>query len=175
LTFNQKKYMEKYYKKNKKKMRENNKEWKKNNPEKVKGNYKKWQEDNPEYMSQYMKNKYMTNLNFNLSQKIRKLICKSLRCNKVDRYWEDLIGYKLSDLFKHLQKTMPLNYDWKDFLQGKLQIDHIIPISAFNFNKPEDYDFQQCWSLKNLRLLPAKENRMKYNKIIRPFQPALKI
>ncbi|GAI61384.1 unnamed protein product, partial [marine sediment metagenome] len=36
-------------------------------------------------------------------------------------------------------------------------------------------DFKRCWALENLRLLPAKENMVKHNKLDRPFQPALRI
>jgi len=34
---------------------------------------------------------------------------------------------------------------------------------------------KRCWALSNLRLLPAKENMIKHNKLDRPFQPALRI
>ena len=46
---------------------------------------------------------------------------------------------------------------------------------VFNFSKPEHPDFKRCWALKNLRLLPAEENRKKGSKLINPFQPALEI
>lgn len=46
---------------------------------------------------------------------------------------------------------------------------------AFEFSKPEDFQFQKCWSLDNLRLLPAKENLAKKDKLIKPFQPSLKL
>ncbi|MBA7551803.1 hypothetical protein ES705_44352 [subsurface metagenome] len=70
---------------------------------------------------------------------------------------------------------MPAGYTWQDFLSGELHIDHIIPISAFNFTKPEHTDFKRAWALENLRLLPAKENMIKHDRLDRPFQPALKI
>jgi len=100
---------------------------------------------------------------------------KSLRDNKNGRKWEDLIGYTLDDLIKRLEKTIPKGYIWQDYLTEKLHIDHIIPISVFNFDKPEHIDFKRCWALNNLRLLPAKENMMKHDKLYKPFQPALPI
>ena len=63
---------------------------------------------------------------------------------------------------------MPKGYCWQDCLEGKLHIDHIIPIKAFIFNKPEDEEFKQCWSLHNLRLLPAEENLSKSDNITNP-------
>ena len=68
---------------------------------------------------------------------------------------------------------MPKGYAWQDYISGILEIDHIIPISAFNFTKPEHIDFKRCWALSNLRLLLKEENRIKSNKMERPFQPAL--
>jgi len=184
--FDKKEYKKQYHKDNKDKIAKYYKQWRRENPEYRKEYYqdnrkkeltqmKKWREDNFEYISQYIKKKYKTDLKFNLNRKIGVLIWKSLKGNKANRHWEDLVGYKLADLFERLQKTMPLGYVWKDFLNGKLQIDHIFPISVFNFNKPEDYDFRRCWSLKNLRLLPARENKIKGNKLTESFQPALKL
>ena len=94
---------------------------------------------------------------------------------KSGKHWEDIVGYTVEDLEKRLRKTMPKEYTWKDFKNGELHIDHIIPISAFNYTKSEHIDFKRCWALKNLRLLPAKENLIKHNKLIKSFQPSLKI
>jgi 5-methylcytosine-specific restriction endonuclease McrA len=95
--------------------------------------------------------------------------------NKKYRSWIDLVDYDKKQLYIHLTKTLPDGYTWSDFLAGKLHIDHIIPISAFNFSKPEHIDFKRCWALSNLRLIPAKENLIKSNKIYKPFQTSLRI
>lgn len=137
--------------------------------------YKKWKENNPEYISQYCRIRRRTDLNYNLSHRMSSMIWQSLKGNKAGRTWESLTGYNLADLIKRLKKTMPAGYTWEDIFNGKLHIDHIIPISAFNFTKPEHTDFKRCWALSNLRLLPVKENLSKHNHLDRPFQPALKI
>ncbi len=98
-----------------------------------------------------------------------------LKGNKNGRHWEDLVGYNLEKLKTHLENTMPEGYTWQDFMNGKLHIDHIIPISAFNFDKPEHIDFRKCWNLNNLRLLPAKDNLSKNDKLGKSFQPSLKL
>ena len=82
---------------------------------------------------------------------------------------------KISDLIKRLKLTMPEGYCWEDYINNKLHIDHIIPVSVFNFTKPEDIDFRNCWALSNLRLLQARENLRKSDKLYKPFQPALAI
>jgi hypothetical protein len=60
---------------------------------------------------------------------------------------------------------------WDNY--GEWHIDHIIPISAFNFNSPEDFDFKRCWALKNLRPIWAHDNLIKQARLSSPFQPGL--
>ena len=122
-----------------------------------------------------IKLKRKTDLKFNLNARIRSAIRLSLKGNKPIGHWEYFVEYTLNDLIKRLEETMPKGYTWQNLLIGELHVDHIIPISAFNFIKPEHTDFKRCWALSNLRLLPAKENLIKGDKLDRPFQPALKI
>ena len=180
----------KYYKKNKEKMDvwkkqwyadnresilEKTKQWRKNNQERIKKYKEQWHKKHPGYNNQYVITRRKIDPKFNLNRKISRLISRSLKDNKNGRHWENLIGYNLKDLIKRLEKTIPESYNWGDFMKGKLHIDHKIPISAFNFTNINHIDFQKCWALNNLQLLPAKENIIKSNKLTRPFQPALKI
>lgn len=87
--------------------------------------------------------------------------------------WVQLVGYTVDDLVMRLKRTLPSGYTWADFLAGKLHIDHIVPVSAFNFATLNCVDFKRCWSLKNLQLLPVRENLQKNARLIAPFQPSL--
>lgn len=127
------------------------------------------------YYNKYQSERLKTDIKFRLNRNVSRLIRKALKGNKAGRKWGSLVGYTLNDLIDRLKNTIPVGYTWQDFLQGKLHIDHIIPVSAFNFSKPEHTDFKRCWALSNLQLLPAKENLIKRNHIDKPFQPALKI
>jgi len=153
-----------YRERNRIKINLRSKIWRKNNPEKVR-----------KYNNKWSKNRRKTNLKYNLNKRMSRSISLSLRNNKNGKHWEDLVEYTSNDLIKRLKKTMPEGYNWSDYMQGKLHIDHIIPISAFNFDCSENPDFKNCWALSNLQLLPAKENLIKSNKLNKPFQPALKI
>jgi hypothetical protein len=106
-------------------------------------------------------------LKSNINNNMRSGISLSIRKQQW-WHWEDLVGYTLENLIKHLKKTMPKGYTWQDYLKGELHIDHIIPIRAFMFKSPKDKEFKQCWDLENLRLLPAKENEIKRDKITNP-------
>jgi len=165
----------KYREKNKNKKKITDKRYREENKEKIKEYMKKWHKSNQKTVNQNAVNRRKIDLKFNLNHNITTAIQVSLKGNKKGRKWESLVGYKLSDLIKHLKKTMPEGYDWKDYLEGRLHIDHEIPISAYNFDKPEDLQFRECWSLSNLRLLPARENLMKSDKITKSFQTLLKI
>ncbi|MBA7579277.1 hypothetical protein ES695_14490 [Candidatus Atribacteria bacterium 1244-E10-H5-B2] len=150
-------------------------QWHKDNPEYAKQYYKNNLEKVRKYHNQYNKDRDKIDLKFNLNRKIEKAIRLSLRGNKAGWRWESLTGYTLADLIKRLNKTMPEGHTWKDFLSGELHIDHIIPIDAFNFTRPEHTDFKRCWELENLQLLPARKNLIKHTKLSKPFQPALRI
>lgn len=89
-------------------------------------------------------------------------------------HWEELVPYTYKDLEGRLKKTLPSEYVWEDYIAGEtdLHIDHIIPMSVFNFLNYTDIDFQRCWALSNLRLLPKKINMEKKDKLDKCFQPA---
>ena len=161
--------------KNREDKKEQDKKYYIKNRENLLKQHKQWYENNRERKNRHKKYKRKTDLKFNLNEKISHAINFSLKGNKNGRHWETLVNYTLDDLIKRLKKTMPKGYTWQDYLEGKLHLDHIIPISAHNFTTSKHIDFKRCWSLSNLQLLPAKENLAKHDKLYKPFQPTLKI
>ena len=164
---------------NPEKVIEGNKRYQENNIDRIRKMKRLWRLNNPKRVREMkrkgsMKRRKM-DLKYNLNKNISRAIRYSLKGNKNGQHWEDLVDYTINDLIKRLKKTMPKGYTWNDYLNGKLHVDHKIPISAFNFIKLENPDFKKCWALKNLRLLPVRENLIKGNKLSKPFQPALKI
>jgi len=176
---NGKEYHRQYYQDNSSIKKKYAKEYRIDHLEYYREYMKQYKKDNREKLNeqkrQYLKNRRKTDLKYHLNCIMRNAIWKSLKGKKANRHWESLVGYTCKDLIKRLKRTMPEGYDWKDFLEGKLHIDHKIPKSIFNFTKPEHIDFQRCWALKNLQLLPARENMVKHDKFSRPFQPAFQI
>lgn len=183
-----------YGRKNAEKINGRSKQWAKDNPEKRKEYMKQYQELHREELLEYKRQwhinnrdkmreinrkhrarKRKTDLKYNLSRKMSNAIWKSLRGNKNNKHWKSFLDYTIDNLIKRLFQTMPKGYCWENYLNGKLHLDHVIPISAFNFTKPEHIDFKRCWALDNLRLLPAKENLKKNKKLTKPFQPTLQI
>jgi hypothetical protein len=110
-----------------------------------------------------------------LRERFHRSVVQSLKKNLKGHSWESVVGYQLETLKRRLKKTIPEGYTWQDFLEGRLQLDHIDPGSAFNIDGLDSLDFRRCWEFKNLRLLPAQENRKKGAKLFHPFQPALNL
>lgn len=103
---------------------------------------------------------------FSLSCRIRILMYHSIRKTKNSRKWEELVGYTCDDLRKHIERLFTDGMSWDKFMAGEIHIDHIRPVSSFNFTCPEDPDFKLCWALENLQPLWAVDNMKKSNKII---------
>ena len=98
-----------------------------------------------------------------LSHRISSGMWRSLNGSKNGHHWETLVSYTLEDLMTHLEKLFKPGMTFKN--RGAWHIDHKIPVSAFNFTKPEDTDFKKCWALSNLQPLWAEENLKKSSKI----------
>jgi hypothetical protein len=68
-------------------------------------------------------------------------------------------GYTLADLRLHLEKQFTRGMNWDRFNAAEIHIDHIVPLSAFDLSKSEE--FKAAWALTNLRPLWAKQNLRK--------------
>jgi hypothetical protein len=165
--------------------------WRKNNKEKVNAyarKYRKnnreattvleirWRKKHPERVNEWRRKwdkKRRQNLQQRLSESMSASILRSIRTGKNNRHWEMLVDYTLEKLMSYLEKQFTDGMSWQNYGKRGWNIDHIIPKSVFNYEKPEDDDFKRCWSLKNLQPLWAKDNIRKSNKLYKPFQPSL--
>jgi len=95
---------------------------------------------------------------------VRARIHKSLRArggNKRNRPWESLVGYTVAELKLHIERQFRRGMSWKNY--GKRwHIDHIRPLSSFDFKSPDDASFREAWALTNLQPLWAGDNQTKY-------------
>jgi hypothetical protein len=91
-----------------------------------------------------------------LHSSIHNGIWAQLRTGKKGRKSFSLIGYTLEELKNHLENQFKEGMSWENY--GEWNIDHIIPISAFDITSAEDIDFKRCWDLSNLQPLWARDN-----------------
>jgi len=182
-----------YCSKNREKIRKRTKQWKKDNRllvnEQARKESKKhfekhgislsteWRRKNRESYLEGKRRRRKENMkdpHFRLARNISKVICKVLNGGKSAKHWEDIVGYTFEDLRRHLEKQFDEKMRWDNY-GSYWELEHIIPIVAFNFNSYKDLDFQLCWSLSNLRPLDGPANRRKHAKIEKDFQPNLAI
>ena len=160
-----------YHRKNKEKVRAIRKKHYYDNPEQ----YKFRRENGKQRKNELERIREKTDICFKLNKRIRVNMNHSLKHNgkKNGRHWETLVEYTVGDLKKHLERKFVNGMTWDNY--GEWHIDHVIPISAFNFTDPSHTDFKRCWSLKNLQPLWAFDNISKKDKLEKPFQPSLPI
>ncbi len=135
--------------------------WRKNNPEKVHAQLKR------------SNKKLRGTVRGNLEHRMSNYIRQSLQGKKERKSWKTLVDFSFDQLKKHLEKKFLPGMSWEN--RNLWHVDHIIPVTAFNYSRPEHIDFKRCWSLENLQPLWKIDNIKKGNKLLRPFQPTLMI
>jgi len=114
--------------------------------------YKKYQADR-------LKTDERFKLDRNIGRSIRRALKNSIR-NK-ENHWKIILGYTIRELKERLISTIPQGYIWQDYLDCRLELDHIKPIKVYKYSKTTHIGFRKAWDLDNLRLLPKKINRIK--------------
>ena len=176
-------------KENPDKRREKYRLWAKNNPDKVKEGRDKWRHNHIDqqrasvkswqvnYPERFKASSRQNNLKQRSTPKgklnhcMSTAILRALNGNKCGMPWESLVGYNVDKLMIHIGKQFTQGMSWNNYV--KWRIDHKIPISVFNYEKPEDIDFKRCWSLRNLQPLWSFDNISKNDKLENQFQPGL--
>lgn len=85
-----------------------------------------------------------------------------------------ILGYTPEQLRAHLTRTLPKGATLESALASH-HIDHITPVSAFNWAGDATATARRAFALDNLRLIPAVENLRKNAKLIKPHQRHLGI
>lgn len=93
---------------------------------------------------------------FLLSGRMSSLIRARLRGVKAGRSWRSMVDYTVDELLAHIERQFLPGMGWHN--ASRWHIDHIIPVSAFDYTSPEDESFRRCWALSNLRPLWRLDN-----------------
>jgi hypothetical protein len=130
--------------------RQRDREWHSKNPHK-----------RPEYYEEHRKNPIKV-----LHQRMSNAVRNALRHkgSKKVRPVFDLLDYTKDELREHLESyfTEESGYTWNNM--SKWHIDHIRPVSSFDFDSTYHPDFKKCWALNNLQPLWAADNMSKGTK-----------
>lgn len=137
--------------KNKARLNENTKRWRKKNPEKVRA------------IRRRAEQKRRSTAQGTLDNRISAALGRALKGKKHGRSWENLVGYTLLDLMRHLESKFLPGMSWNNMQEW--HVDHIIPKVTFVYATADDKDFKLCWSLSNLQPLWAFDNMSKHSHI----------
>jgi hypothetical protein len=100
---------------------------------------------------------------FAANKSISGRIRNSLKGAKNGASWESLAGYTRAELIAHLERQFLKGMSWRNY--GKRwHVDHIRPVSSFEFSSSNDPGFKECWALINLRPLWKGQNLSKHAK-----------
>ena len=159
-----------YYSKNKEKRLKYFSDWGKENRDYLREYHSKWREKNKEHLRE-TRNKYERNRKHNdpmykLIANFRTALCTVLKENNLTKcgHYFEILGYSPEDLKQHLDGLLTDGMTWENY--GEWHVDHIIPITSFNFTSVYDEEFKKCWSLSNLQPMWGEDNIRKSNKVL---------
>jgi len=164
---------DKYYVENKDTLLKKHKEYRIENKDKINNQRKEYRnrpdikehvkQKNKEYLpikKQKICEKRKTDLSFQLSEILRSKIHKMIKGKETS--YKNLIGCDIYFLKKWIEYRFDDKMNWDNY-GSYWHVDHIIPISIFNFNN--QIDKQICFHWTNLQPLNSLENRQKSNKL----------
>jgi hypothetical protein len=155
-----------YYEQN----REKYKAYYKQNADKIKEYGKAWEKQNRDKRRIYERNKRKTDLNYKLSDNLRRRVRKVLDGKCKSKKTMDLIGCSADFLKKYLENQFQPGMSWNNYGNPNgdhsecWHMDHIVPCASFDdLDDPKQQ--QKCFHYSNLQPLWAKDNMSKGAKI----------
>ena len=96
---------------------------------------------------------------FAINERISAQVNAALRAagsSKGGQSWQALVGYSIAELCVHIERQFLPGMTWEN--RKDWHVDHITPLSSFEYTKPTDPEFRRAWALPNLRPLWARDN-----------------
>jgi hypothetical protein len=122
----------------------------------------------------YQKQREKLNPVFKLRRRMSNMIYAALKKNHNCKNNISILGalpYTIEELKNHIEKQFESWMTWDNYSKYNAKtwddndqttwtwnIDHIIPHSEFKYASMNDIEFNNCWSLNNLRPLSSKQN-----------------
>jgi hypothetical protein len=170
-------YQQDYSAKNKEKNNERSKKWIRDNPIRSREKQNRWRVKNLERAREQGRRKASLRrstakgrLEDSISSGVNRGIVNG---SKHGRRTFETLGYTRDELYSHLEAKFKDGMSFDNY--GDWHIDHIVPLSAHNYETPDDIDFKRAWALENLQPLWKGENLKKSWKLNKAFQPSLLI
>lgn len=159
-----KEYNKTYREQNREKVKERKKAYYQQNADKLKEWQKAYNKQNRDKRRIYERNKYKTDINFKLTENLRKRLRKVLNGKSKSKKTMDLIGCSADFLKKHLENQFQPGMSWENYGFYGWHVDHIVPCASFDdLDDPKQQ--QKCFHYTNLQPLWAKDNMSKKAKL----------
>ncbi len=136
--------------------------WRKNNRKKYNKTCSKYQRTPKirKYKQKKQIEYYYNNINYRVGFLLRKRLYQAFNKKNIPKQCSSKeYGIDFIPIIEKLKNELPSDYE-----NGKYHIDHIIPISSFDFTKNEE--IQKAFSPENHQWLLAEENLKKGSKIL---------
>ena len=158
--------------------RECEREWRKNNKEYAKNYRQTHHKCNSNYLKEYRKThkeqiryqkrryeriRYGNDPEYKLKKYLRRKIASSINGKMFYKHSVELLGCTIEEFRGYIESLFSPGMTWSNWSSNGWHLDHIIPVSFFNFSSAEDQ--RRCFHYTNIRPLWAKDNLSKRNKI----------
>ena len=125
---------------------------------------REYQNTHKEERNKKGREKLKTDISFKLKTNISNRIRKAIKNGTKRMSTIYLLGCSIEEFKLYFQSKFTNDMNWDLFLNSEIQIDHIIPCSAFDLTKLKER--KKCFNFNNLQPLFAADNLKKSNKII---------
>ncbi|WP_144340249.1 HNH endonuclease [Sinorhizobium sp. BJ1] len=129
----------------------------------------KWAADNPEKVRERVQRsnkKRRKSLKIRLEESVSTYMRRGLLGGSAgERRTFEILGYTSEQLKRHIEAQFVDGMTWGNWGIRGWHIDHIVPLTAFNYETPDDPDFKKAWALSNLQPLWAADNIRKSNRM----------
>lgn len=136
------------------------------NPDKYRERAREYARVNRAEIAARNRRRYRTDKWFNLRSRIQARLRGLIKGKGVRSSSERIFGFTRHELIRHIERQFTKGMSWERLLAGEIDIDHIVPVRAFDIREVGDAEFRACWALGNLRPMWAQDNRRKSGKVL---------
>lgn len=126
------------------------------NKDKYKKQQSQYYHNNKHIKNKYYNNKIKTDINFNIKVRLRHRLKKALKNNQKTGSAITELGCSIEYFKQYLESKFTEGMTWQLVLDGKIHIDHIIPLNVFNLTNKDE--FKRACHYTNLQPLWAEDN-----------------
>jgi hypothetical protein len=142
--------------------KEKQKRWADKNRDHYRQYGQQWRNDNKDRVLQYQSDRLKSDINFRLCRLLRGRLNSFIRFGDKSGSAVKDLGCSIEELKVYLESKFQEGMSWDNWSKIGWHIDHIIPLSSFNLQDPEE--FKKACHYTNLQPLWAEDNLKKSNK-----------